>query len=88
MITFSSPIISARQVHLFVPVSAYLAGEITDWPANIQDGIYKAIERKQAEEREQLSIIKSECEWEEDEGYFLVHVILHGEVKSEVVLNS
>lgn len=84
MITFSIPIESVRQIHMFVPVSAYLEGEITEWPANIQDGLYKAIEQKQAEENEQLNIIHSECTYEADEGYFLVHVILHGRVDDGV----
>lgn len=46
---------------MFVALSANLEGGIMDWPANIQDGILKALERKEAQENCKYEIIQSHC---------------------------
>lgn len=57
--------IGSRGPRLFtleVDVSGPLAGELKDWPANIQDGILSALDRLAERERVPVAIVYSECE--------------------------
>lgn len=58
-------VIGTRQPRVFtieVDVSGPLAGELNDWPANIQEGIYAALDRLAERERVPVAIVYSECE--------------------------
>jgi hypothetical protein len=51
-----------RVFECVVDVSGYLAGELKDWPANIQDGIYKAMEKMLLQHNvKRVVVIKSHC---------------------------
>lgn len=43
-------------------VSGFLEGGMDDWPANIQDAVYKAMERKSDEVQLPLVIVASFCD--------------------------
>jgi hypothetical protein len=60
-----------RTFEMIVNVSGPLAGELSDWPAKIQDGIYEAMERKAEEVKLPLAVVRSGCEHDVDEGYYL-----------------
>lgn len=69
-----------------VAVSGWMEGEIQDWPANIQDVIYAALENVAHREKLPLVVVHSRCDIDHDleegaPGYFYVHV-----VASEVVV--
>ena len=86
MDTAAPGIPSIRTFDLIVPVSGYLEGELDDWPAVIQDGVYAALERKAHEVELPLVIIASRGGMDEDKqdhepGRFYVHI-----VASEVVM--
>ena len=86
MDTAAPGIPSIRTFDLIVPVSGYLEGELDDWPAVIQDGVYMALERKAHEVELPLVIIASRGGVDEDKqdhepGRFCVHI-----VASEVVM--
>jgi len=51
-----------RQFELTAYVSSSLPGELKDWPANIQDRIYKALEAKSKEAGVPLEITSSRCD--------------------------
>lgn len=75
-----------RIFEIFQSVTGYMDGALDDWPANIQDVIYKALEIKAKQERLPLAIVHSECKVDPDfpEGHpnrFYVHV-----VASEIVV--
>jgi len=77
---------SIRTFEIDVPVSAPLEGELTDWPANIQDPIYEAFELLAQKEQLPLAIVHSRCGVDHDvaegaPGRFFLHV-----VASEVVM--
>lgn len=67
-------------------VKAYLdapvPGEIADWPANIQDRIFNAIERLERRENIVCTIFHSRCDKDYGEvaaqDRWYVHVIIHG----------
>lgn len=71
-----------RTFELIVNVSSLLEGTIDDWPSNIQDGIYEAMERKADEVGLPLAIVHSGCEHDIDEGYYIRVII------SEVVMGD
>ena len=86
MDTKAAGIPAIRTFDLIVPVSGYLEGELDDWPAVIQDGVYMALERKAHEVELPLVIIASRGGVDEDKqdhepGRFYVHI-----VASEVVM--
>jgi hypothetical protein len=62
---------------LIVNVSAKPVGEFADWPANIQDGIFAALERLNNKARAKyglplvFNIIGSMCDYDEDSGYYI-----------------
>lgn len=64
-----------RQFEVMQYVTGFMPGEIQDWPANIQDEVYKALERKSHQERRDLKIVRSYCDKEVDEQLYYVHVI-------------
>jgi hypothetical protein len=43
-------------------VTAPLEGKLDDWPANIQDAVYAALDRKAAEVQLPLCIVDSACQ--------------------------
>lgn len=69
------------------PVDGPLPGELKDWPANIQDPIYKAIEQLSFVTQLRLALIASRCDIdhgetkEQDQWY--IHIVV-----SEVVVGS
>lgn len=69
-----------RTFELVVNISGPLEGEFKDWPANIQDTIYAAMERKAAEVQLPLALVGSEAAYDEIGGHWYIRVIL-----SEVV---
>lgn len=72
---------SIRTFELVVTVSGALEGEFKDWPANIQDPIYAAMERKAEEVQLPLELIASEAGWDDIGQRHYVRVIL-----SEIVV--
>lgn len=72
-----------RTFQLLADVTAYLEGELADWPANIQDRILEALERKAKEVELPLMIVYSACGKDEfaDTDKFFVYV-----VASEIVV--
>ena len=54
-----------------VNVTGYLEGELDDWPANIQDKIYLALERKADEAKIPITVIFSYCGHDVDEGHYI-----------------
>jgi hypothetical protein len=51
-----------RVFECVVNVTGYLPGELADWPANIQDGIYKAMEDVLAKHNvKRCTVISSRC---------------------------
>lgn len=70
-----------------VEVDGLLEGELQDWPANIQDGIFAALERKSQEVELPLCIVYCACKntYNDDgiaDGYY-IHV-----VASEIVVRD
>lgn len=68
-----------RTFQVVANVSSFLEGEIQDWPANIQDGILAALERKAQEVELPLTVVASYCdldyateEGEEDKPFVVV----------------
>lgn len=75
-----------RTFEMTVSVTVPLEGRIEDWPAKIQDGIYKALEAKSHEAQLPLAIVFSRCAEDHDvakdvPGRYYLHVIA-----SEVVM--
>lgn len=69
-------------------ISGPLRGELADWPANVQDAVYAALERKAAEVELPLAIVASRCDIDHDaeadgrpHQKFFLHI-----VASEVVM--
>lgn len=69
-------------------ISGPLEGELSDWPANIQDAVYEALELKSKQEDLPLAIVASRCDIDHDaetEGRphqkFFLHI-----VASEIVM--
>lgn len=54
-----------------VNVSGHLDGGLDDWPSNIQDGVYKALEDTAAREKLPLAVVYSACEYDIDDGHYL-----------------
>lgn len=64
---------------LVVNVSGYMPGELKDWPANVQDTIYAALERYKLATRQKYQIptltfdvVGSKCDFDEDEGFYVL----------------
>lgn len=57
-------------------VTGFLEGEFEDWPANIQDTIYAAMEKKAKEVELPLALVHAYCDKDLDNGKFFVRVIL------------
>lgn len=77
-----------RTFEILQYISAPLEGELADWPANIQDAVYAALERKSKDVELPLAIVASRCDIDHDaeaEGRphqkFFLHI-----VASEVVM--
>ena len=69
-----------------VTITRPLLGTLNDWPANIQDTIFAAMERLSQREQIPLAVIMSRCDVDESyaegvPGRYFLHVIL-----SEVVV--
>lgn len=66
-------------------VTGFMEGGVDDWPANMQDAIYAALERKAHEVQLPLKIVHSYCDEdidsEDERKRFYVHIIA-----SEVVV--
>lgn len=67
-------------------VTAPLEGEISDWPANIQDAIYEALEKKAQEVEHPLTIVHSRCDVEPADDDRSVDKLYVHVVASEIVL--
>lgn len=77
-----------RTFDLIVHITAPLEGELSDWPANVQDAIYAALEKKAEEVELPLAIIHSRCDIDHDaevEGRPLEKFFLHI-IASEIVM--
>ena len=76
-----SLLLPAQLFEAVVPTSAKLVGSFSDWPANIQDGIYAAIDRQIAAQypRRTFRILVARGDTDED-GHFC-HVIVEVEAK-------
>lgn len=75
-----------RTFEVVVSVTSFMQGKIDDWPSNVQDHVYGALERKSREEGIPLVIVYSESKVDPDvpegmAGRFYIHVIA-----SEVVV--
>lgn len=75
-----------RQFEIVVHVSGWLEGTLEDWPAQIQDVVYAALERKSKEVELPLAIVFSKCDHEptlpdDHPQKFYMHIIA-----SEVVM--
>lgn len=74
-----------RTFEMIQYVTAPLEGEFDDWPANIQDAIYAAAERKSKDVELPLTIVHTRCDkdidTEDPNKVFFIHVIL-----SEIVI--
>ena len=82
-----------RTLELNVTVSHFLEGSVEDWPSNIQDGVYAALERKAVETALPLVIVKSHCDVDHDkeegeDGRFFLRVIASEVVMSTDVLSG
>lgn len=60
-----------RIATMVVNVSAVMPGTIDDWPANIQDGVYAALERLCMRKRTDFVILKSFSETDMDSGPYV-----------------
>lgn len=76
-----------RQFEIVVHVNGWLEGELKDWPANIQDAVYAALEKKAKDVELPLAIVFSKCDHDptisdtSDPRKFWLHIIA-----SEVVM--
>lgn len=76
-----------RVFDMTVGVDAYPGDKLDDWPANIQDGVYAAVETLADELQIPLAIVDSRADKDEDETLpdgrplFYIHVVI-----SEVVM--
>ena len=76
MIETSKPVqIGWYVADLVVNVSAKLEGSILYWPANIQDGIYKAIETYDKKTRRKHELLRAICEYDVDQKWFVLVTI-------------
>jgi hypothetical protein len=69
-----------RVFELTETVSGWLDGSLDDWPAQIQDPIFAALERKAQKVELPLAIVYSECRIDHDvpegqPGYFYVYIL-------------
>lgn len=80
---------AARVFELRVDVTAYLEGELEDWPPNIQDGIYAAMERLyKATKIKRMYILQSRCGRDvPEEPYHLIVTVIEDKPR-EVILND
>lgn len=60
-----------RVGELIVGVSGPLGGGIGDWPANVQDKVYEALARFNADKGEDFYITKSWCDHDVDTGWYI-----------------
>lgn len=76
-----------RVFDMTVSVSAYPGDKLDDWPANIQDGVYHAVETLGDQLQIPLAIVDSRADMDPDEKQengdpvFFIHVVI-----SEVVM--
>lgn len=75
-----------RQFELVVHVSGWLEGTLEDWPAQIQDIVYGAIERKSKEVELPLAIVFSKCDHDPDLPVGHPHKFWLHVIASEVVM--
>lgn len=59
--SFKSTISGIRIFEMIQNVTGYIEGELSDWPAQLQDPIYEAVERKAKEVELPLTIVYSRC---------------------------
>lgn len=75
-----------------VQVTGYLEGTIKDWPAQIQDGIYAAMEVKSQEVELPLALVHSSCEcMYNDEGKvdgYFIYIVLSEIVARDMRFSS
>lgn len=74
-----------RTFEILQYVSGFVEGELKDWPANIQDVVYKALEDKSKEVELPLVVVASKCDHDPDEPNPNLKFWLHI-VASEVVM--
>lgn len=80
--------IGLRTFEIVQYISGPLEGELADWPANIQDAVYAALEAKAKEVELPLAVVASRCDIDHDaeaEGRPTQKFFLHI-VASEVVM--
>ena len=70
-----------RTFEVKVYVNGYVEGGLADWPANVQDAIYEALEKKSDEVQLPLTVVHSYCDIDHGEAMdgsqdrFFLHVI-------------
>lgn len=74
-----------RVAQLVANVTAVMPGGIKDWPSNIQDRIYKALETINEKNKAQFTIVDSYSDNDIDDGPF-VHVIAVYRVKLPTIV--
>ena len=67
--------VGIRTFEILAKVTGFMEGGMDDWPSNIQDAVYEALERKAAEVQLPLAIVSSYCDKDIDDGTFYVRVI-------------
>lgn len=80
----------ARRVfELRVDCTAYLPGELTDWPPNIQDGIYAAMERLcKTAALKKIYILQSRCGRDvKEEPYHIIVTVVEDNPK-RIIINE
>lgn len=55
-----------REFEILVYVTGWLEGTLSDWPANVQDVVAEALERKSKEVELPLAIVYSKCDHDPD----------------------
>lgn len=79
--SFKSKISGIRTFEMVQYVTGYVEGDFNDWPANIQDKILAALERKSQQVELPLTIVHSSCmvdygeTLDRSQDHFYLHVI-------------
>lgn len=75
-----------RKADLYCDVTAPLAGEFADWPQNIKDGIYKALERFNAMKQAKFEIDVVRCSNDGERWFIHVTARTASELVSRILL--
>jgi len=70
-------IVFGRVFEIKANVDGYLPGELQDWPANIQDVIYQAMEHALKKYKvHSWKVMQSRCGRDVDEEPYYIHIVL------------